>query len=57
MSEDDFSQSEEEQKSTRKSHESPAKKEDRSNPDVVYTQYEPRTVTELREYMFFCISR
>ena len=33
------------------------KKEDRSNPEIIYTQYEPRNVTELREYMLFCISR
>jgi hypothetical protein len=33
------------------------KKDDRSNPDVVYFQYEAKNVTEMREYMFFCMSR
>ena len=36
---------------------SPLPKEDRSNPEIIYIQYEPRNVVELREYMLFCISR
>jgi hypothetical protein len=36
---------------------SSAKKIDRTNPDIIYTQYEPNNATELREYMLFCISR
>jgi hypothetical protein len=35
----------------------PVKKVERPNPDLVYAQYEPRNVMELREYMLYCISR
>lgn len=27
------------------------------NPDIIYQCYQPINVTELREYMLFCISR
>jgi len=26
------------------------------NPDIIYQCYQPINVTELREYMFYCIS-
>ena len=35
---------------------SPIKTEKR-NPDIIYQCYQPLNVTELREYMLFCMSR
>lgn len=30
---------------------------EKRNPDIIYQCYQPINVTELREYMLFCISR
>ena len=34
-----------------------SKANEKSNPEIIYQCYQPINVTELREYMLFCISR